>query len=411
MLRLSFIQEHWRLIAFGFAMTFCSSFGQTHFISWFGGEIRATFSLSHGDFGSIYSIATLSSAATLVWLGRKIDVVSLRAFSLAVVIGLVCACLLMASSWGVLALGVAVFGLRLFGQGLVSHAGLTALGRYFAAERGRVVSIASLGYTAGEAVFARVVVMALVIVDWRTVWVVAAIALALALPGLLTLLKGHEEKYLLEPGNRAGRFSTVNDYAVKQVLRDAGLWLRLPALMAPAFVFTGLIFHQVHMAEAKGWSPSLMAWSFGLSAIASVAASLVAGPLVDWFSSRRFMTVFLVPLIVSCGVLYASDASYAAPLFFVFMGINAGCTSVLLGAVWAEIYGVTHLGAIRSLGHAAMVFSSGLAPAVMGVLIDAGISIEVIALYCAIFSVGASVLAAFALPFRGIGMLDSKAPT
>ena len=41
-----------------------------------------------------------------------------------------------------------------------------------------------------------------------------------------------------------------------------------------------------------------------------------------------------------------------------------------------------------------MVFSTGLAPAVLGLLIDAGIGIEAIALGCALYCVGASALAA-----------------
>jgi len=393
MLRPTFIREHWRLIAFGFFMCFCSSFGQTFFISWFGGEIRSSFGLSHGDFGSIYSIATLSSAAVLVWLGRTIDIVSLRSFSVAVVVGLAGACLLMASAWNAVALGVAIFGLRLFGQGLVSHASLTAMGRYFKAERGRVISLASLGYNFGEAVFPRLVVAALVIIEWRMIWVAAAVALFVSLPMIGSFLKELGTHDLLLKARREESSAAGLDYRLAEVLRDPGLWMRLPAIVAPAFVFTGLIFHQVHMAQIKDWSPSLVAWSFGLAAVLSVVSTILAGPLIDWLSARRLMPFFLTPLIASCWVLYAVGGDLAAPLFFGLLGVNSGLTLVLLGAVWPELYGVTHLGAIRSFGHAAMVFSSGLAPAVMGLLIDRGITFEQIALGCAIYGVAASVLA------------------
>ncbi len=399
MLRLSFLREHWRLIVFGFFMCFCSSFGQTFFISWFGGEIRTAFSLSHGEFGSIYSTATLCSAAVLVWLGRMIDIVALRTFSLAVLLGLAGACLLAATAWDVVVLGIAIFGLRLFGQGLVSHAGMTAIGRSFSAERGRVISIVSLGYNFGEAVLPRVIVMALLVIDWRTLWLVAAIGLVVSLPVMMTLLKS---RVVGERPPGSGSVADTDSYGVRDVLRDPGLWLRLPAILTPSFIYTGLVFHQVHMAAAKGWSPSLMAWSFSLAAIASVIATIIAGPVVDLFSARRLVPFYLSPLIAACLVLYGSDAGYAAPLFFILIGLNAGWSLVLLGTVWPELYGITHLGAIRALGHAAMVFSSGLAPAIMGVMIDAGISFETIALWSAIFGVAASALAAFALPFRGV---------
>ena len=399
MLRLSFLREHWRLITFGFFMCFSSSFGQTFFISWFGGDIREAFVLSHGEYGSLYSTATLASAAVLIWLGRLIDVLPLRTFAVAVLLGLGGACLLTATAWDVVVLGIAIFGLRLFGQGLVSHAGMTAIGRSFEAERGRVISIASLGYNFGEAVLPRLVVAALLIMDWRALWLVAVAWIVVSVPVIMALLKG--QRFSQRPSETVLEGAGAS-YAVKDVLRDPGLWLRLPAILTPAFIYTGLVFHQVHMAAAKGWSPSLMAWSFGLAAIASVVATIIAGPVVDMFSARRLVPLYLSPLIAACLVLYGSNASYAAPLFFILLGLNAGWSLVLLGTVWPELYGITHLGAIRALGHAAMVFSSGLAPAIMGVLIDAGISFETIGLWSAVYGVAASALAACALPFRGI---------
>ena len=44
-------------------------------------------------------------------------------------------------------------------------------------------------------------------------------------------------------------------------------------------------------------------------------------------------------------------------------------------------------------GKGTMVFSTGLAPALLGFLIDAGVGIEAIALGCALYCVGASALA------------------
>ena len=43
MLPLTFLRAHGRLIGFGFFMYFCSSVGQTFFISLFGGELREAF--------------------------------------------------------------------------------------------------------------------------------------------------------------------------------------------------------------------------------------------------------------------------------------------------------------------------------------------------------------------------------
>jgi len=81
MLSLSFLRANARLLAFGVLMTFCSSLGQTFFISLFSGEIRTAFALSDGDFGSLYAVATLGSAAVLLWAGRLIDRLPLPVFA------------------------------------------------------------------------------------------------------------------------------------------------------------------------------------------------------------------------------------------------------------------------------------------------------------------------------------------
>ena len=116
------------------------------------------------------------------------------------------------------------------------------------------------------------------------------------------------------------------------------------------------------MAATKGWPLSLMAGSFTVFAVASVASLIVSGRLVDKVSARRLVPVYLTPLALACLVLGVSDAPAAAPLAFALFGTSTGLSAVIMGAVWAELYGVTHLGAIRALSQSAMVFASGLAP-------------------------------------------------
>ena len=49
---LDFARVEWRFLLFGMAMAFCSSLGQTYFISLFSAEIRSELALSHAAFGT-----------------------------------------------------------------------------------------------------------------------------------------------------------------------------------------------------------------------------------------------------------------------------------------------------------------------------------------------------------------------
>ena len=140
---LSFIKANFRWIAGGFLLTYFSSFGQTFFISASISEWRSAFDLSHGEIGRLYMFATLASAACLPFVGRLVDVVPEHR-ALAMVIPILAAATLLAAFAPTLSILVfAIFLLRLFGQGMMTHMALTATGRWFDAQRGRAVSLCS----------------------------------------------------------------------------------------------------------------------------------------------------------------------------------------------------------------------------------------------------------------------------
>ena len=70
---LSTAHQQSRLLAFASLAAFTSSAGQTFFIGVFGPEIRATFTLSHTEWGSIYLVGTL---ATYWFIERTLSIMT-----------------------------------------------------------------------------------------------------------------------------------------------------------------------------------------------------------------------------------------------------------------------------------------------------------------------------------------------
>ena len=62
---------------------------------------------------------------------------------------------------------------------------------------------------------------------------------------------------------------TSADYALRSILKELRFYLMMPAILAPSFLMTGLIFHQVKIVEIKGWSMILFSSGFFGLAIAS----------------------------------------------------------------------------------------------------------------------------------------------
>ena len=400
MLPLGVIRAQWRLLAFGWLMSFGSSLGQTYFISLFGGVMRAELDISHSAYGLCYMVGTFASAAVLPWAGALVDRRPLLRFSLAAIIGLAVSAALFAGVQGLASLALGFFALRFFGQGLMMHAAITTMARYFGSVRGRAVSFATLGHVAGEAVLPIAVVALLGLTHWRGVWLIAAVALLLlvgaAVPALLARPPRTVEPDPVGSASAAKRSVPAVDATLGEVLRDPGLYLRLPVLLAPAAISTALIFHQVHVGVQKGWSLTLIAAGLSAYALGALVMLLASGFLVDRYGARRIVPVCLAPFLLACLVLAASSTPASALVYFGLLGAGSGLTGIVLSAVWAELYGVAHLGAIRAFAASIMVFASGLGPAALGMLIDGGIHIDAVAIGFAIYCVAASAFAALA---------------
>ena len=84
----------------------------------------------------------------------------------------------------------------------------------------------------------------------------------------------------------------------------------------------------------------------------------------------------------------------------VSIGLSLGIHQTASTALWVEVYGVRHLGAIKAMAASFVVFSTALSPALMGWLIDAGFTMATISLMCAGWVVIATALACVAVRQR-----------
>jgi len=363
-----FVTKNMRWLAGGFLLTLCSSFGQTFFISLSAGEIRSEYGLSHGDFGLLYMVATLGSALTFPWMGKIVDHFTPAKVTLFTIPMLALGALGMAFSTHLVALVIVIYFLRLFGQAMMTQNALTATARWFAASRGKAISIVTLGQNAGEAVFPFIFVMVVAAVGWRNSWLISSIFLILiALPLITVLVSKDREHHVLD---EVPKMVASRHWTRPEVMRDALFWLMMLGILAPPFIGTTIFFHQIYLVELRGWSLPVFASAFSLMALTTIAFILVAGALVDRFSAVALLPSFLLPLSFACFVLGGFDAQWSAFVFMALLGISYGFSSTLFGAIWPELYGTKHLGSIRAIIVAMTVFGTAAGPGVTGWLID-----------------------------------------
>ena len=404
---LRFVRTHCRFLGFGFLLALCSTFGQTFYIAMYSAPLREAFALSHGEFGSLYAVGTLSSGLLIIGVGSLIDRVDLRIYAPVLCAGMAGACALMSNASGVVTLTLAIFALRFCGQGLLSQAATVTMARYFeVGTRGRAVSIAALGFPAGQALFPAAAVVLIAAFAWRDVWGMSAIVVLTVVPAaILWLLRGHGARHVEWQARTQGPTSNTSapserQWARRDVLRDRNFYLIMLAMLASSFIITGLNFHQVHLVAVKGWDLKIYAASFVAYAGCQVGASVITGALVDRYGSRALARFYLLPLSAASFALAGMESQVAVVVFMALAGTSGGAGATIVSTIWAELYGVRHLGSIKALVAGLAVISSALAPPLFGVLIDHGVGITVLAAGCGMYALSGSALLTFVFSRR-----------
>ncbi|MFO7895695.1 MAG: MFS transporter [Candidatus Cloacimonadales bacterium] len=374
-----FLKNNLNLIAFGIILTFFSSFGQTFLLSLYVPSIEKFLQISNTQFGSIYAIATLSSGLTLPWAGGYFDKIPTRYYSLIVILGLSLMLLLLSFSYHVIMVVIAFYGLRLFGQGLMGHTSISTMAKYFERHRGKAISLASLGYPAGEAILPIIISFLILSFGWRGALRLSAVSSFLVLAPLSFWLLNRSERVMHKSGNAAkiGK-PQIKKINIARELRNRNFWVITPIAFMLGFANTALFFFQLKLGAAKGWSPAWVASSISFYALANALGMLGVGSLVDRWSGRKLFPYFLVPYLLGLLVLILFRHPLIYPLALALMGVGSGAGSTIRSAMVAEIYGVKVIGQIRSIFTTVMVLSTSVGPLAFGILLDLELSFSVI---------------------------------
>ena len=367
-----------KLLVYGFLIVFFASYGQTFFISIFNFEIRSHYSLSDGEFGLIYAIATILSAIILISFAKLIDYIDLRIYSLFISIGMILSCLAMFFFIKhALFLLLIIFSLRFFGQGAMGHAGETIMARYFGNNRGKALSVSTLGGMTGVMLLPMFIIYLLKYYTLNQIWLAASISIIILIPIIFLLLNDQVKRHINFKKN-ISIDSSNQKWRTRDLIKQKKFYIYLPLSITSSFVSTGLMFHQIFIFNQKGWSLIMMGNGFLFLGIFSIIGLIIGGPIIDKFNTRKTVLTALLPLFLALLVLLFFNNYFSLLLYMSLYGLNHGLTAPFIGALWAEIYGVESLGTVKALLHACGVFASALSPLIFGYLIDIGFGISII---------------------------------
>jgi predicted MFS family arabinose efflux permease len=382
-----------KIIIFGFIFTFFSSFGQSFFLGLFNAPIRNELGITHGQFGSIYAVATIFSSLLLIWLGKKIDDYRILNYSFFVITLLFLSSLVFSYINSIYFLAFGIFLMRLSGQGLMSHASTTTISRFFDRSRGKALSTVWFGLSTAEFILPVLVTYFFAIYSWRTVWQGIAILIILFLPFVIlntiksVNLDSRETNNILN-----SKKIKIKSWRRREVIKDYRFYILSLNMLAMPWMATGVFVYQSFIADSKMWDIYTIPKAFMVYSITSILTLFSSGYLVDKFTSRKLIPIMNLPLLLAMIVLFYNENEIYAYVFLGLVGVSNGFGNILGSSTWAEIYGVKHIGSIKALTTAFMVFATAFGTAVFGVLIDRGFTIENIAFICGVYIIASLVL-------------------
>ena len=369
-----------KVILFGFIFTFFSSFGQSFFLGLFNSSIRDALSITHGQFGTIYASATLLSSLVIIWVGKKIDDIDVFKFGTFVTLLLSFSCYFFSKVSSVTFLFIAIFLMRFSGQGLMSHTATTTISRYFTKSRGKALSTGWFGLSTAEFILPVFMIYLLTFMEWRSIWInISFVILFLPIISYL-LIKNIKLDSREIDNNKNTRNIKIKNWKRIEVIKDYRFYIVCANMLAMPWIATGIFVYQSFILSSKNWGPYVIAQSFMAYSILSVITLFIAGFLIDKFSSRKLLIYMNLPFLLSLFLIIVFDNPIVSFLFLGLIGISNGLANVLGSSTWAEVYGVKHIGSIKALTTALMVFSTAFGTAVFGLLIDKGFSIEQISM-------------------------------
>jgi MFS family permease len=268
----------------------------------------------------------------------------------------------------------------------MSHTATTTISRYFTKSRGKALSTCWFGLSTAEFILPVLIVYLLTITTWQNIWISISILVLMFLPiTSFFLIKKLNFESREETNEKDLKDRNIKQWKRIEVLKDYRFYIICLNMLAMPWIATGVFVYQSFITESKEWGTFVIAQSFMVYSILSVVTLLISGFLIDRFTSRKLLIFMNLPLMLSVIVLFYFNSTISAFVFLGLIGISNGFANVLGSSTWAEIYGVKHIGSIKALTTALMVFSTAFGTALFGLLIDKGFSIEDIALVSLVY--------------------------
>ena len=373
----------WFLSTLGFLMSIP---GQTMGMAVFTDPFLEAFGMTRTELSLAYLFGTVGSSLFLTTAGRWFDryggrfMVTVSAIALGLMV-MYMSLIDLAANWlgsAALTFGLVFFGyfgVRFFGQGVLTSCSRNVLMPWFVKRRGLVSGIRGVFVSIGFSIAPLILAFLIADLGWRGALWFLAMVVGVVFPVItyLFLRDSPESIGLVADGGVAGEDPSLEEAPSKtlaQARRSPVLWLYTSSLGIHALFGTALTFHIVSIFEEAGRGRDEAFSYFIPAAVFSTVVNLSASSIVDRFPLKPFQVTMLVAFTLGAYGLLNLDQEWGFWLLAAGFGTGGGLWGVISSLAFIRFFGPLHLGEVSGFNTSVTVFASAIGPAAFSLALD-----------------------------------------
>ena len=267
---------------------------------------------------------------------------------------------------------IGFFGIRFFGQGVLTLVSRGMVAKWFGPRRGFAVGIMGLITAFGFSFAPQPLQYMIQRFEWdKALIVIGMFLIFVFLPIVLIFFRAEPSKYGIEVEQGMKEKSNKNknmamdatvDKSVKEARKEPVYWVIMLSLGYWGLFNTAFTFHIVSIFDEIGVSALEAVKIFLPISIVSVIARFAGSYLSDRISIKYIYIAYVVSMIFSSIGLMAIELPIARMFIIISYGITSGLFGMLNIVTWPKLYGKKHFGAISGFAMSIVVAGSALGP-------------------------------------------------
>ncbi len=267
---------------------------------------------------------------------------------------------------------IGFWGIRFFGQGLLTLISRNMVMKWFISRRGFVNGIMGIFVSFGFSYAPKLLNHFIEQLEWRGAWILLAVILGIGFVSfVLTFYRDNPWECGCQPDG-AGRFRVPEkrppslpgrDFTLNEARRTYVFWMFTLAMAINALYISGITFHVVSVFSSAGIAANKAINIFLPISLIAILCQFIGGWLSDYIKLKFFLIFYMFGmLITSAGLFWLSP--HPAPYWLIITGngISWGMYVLLVAVTWPRFYGLKNLGAISGYALSWMVIGSSLGP-------------------------------------------------